>query len=119
MLVETLEKIYSLEALPPIGIVPEFMSAQVIRKERYGKPEDAYQIEKIKIPELKDNEILIAVMAAGVNYNSVWASYGYPLDIIGNRQRTGEGKEDFHIAGSDCSGIIYQVGKNIKNRKVG
>ena len=60
-------------SLPPIGIIPEYMYAQVLRQNRYGEPKNALQIEEIKIPEIKDDEVLIAVMSAGLNYNSVWA----------------------------------------------
>jgi len=57
-------------------------------------------------------------MAAGVNYNNVWAARGVPVDVIGARQRAGE-KEDFHIGGSDASGIVYATGANVTNWKVG
>ena len=38
--------------------------------------------------------------------------------MIKARQKAGE-KEDFHIGGSDASGIVYKVGKDVKNVKVG
>jgi crotonyl-CoA carboxylase/reductase len=57
-------------------------------------------------------------MAAGVNYNNVWAGLGSPVDVIGARQKGGE-PEAFHIGGSDASGIVYAVGANVTNVKVG
>jgi crotonyl-CoA carboxylase/reductase len=38
--------------------------------------------------------------------------------VIAARQKKGE-KEDFHIGGSDAGGIVWKVGKDVKNVKVG
>ena len=57
-------------------------------------------------------------MAAGVNYNNVWAALGIPVNVIAARNKAGE-PEDFHIGGSDASGIVYKVGKDVTNVKVG
>ncbi|XDD42462.1 crotonyl-CoA carboxylase/reductase [Leptospira sp. WS60.C2] len=104
--------------LPPIGVVPKKMHAQVIRPERYGEPKTSFQSEVIDVPEIGPNEVLVATMAAGVNYNNVWAALGYPVDVIGARNKKGE-PEKFHIGGSDASGIVYKVGSEVKNVKVG
>jgi len=104
--------------LPPVGVVPKKMHAQVIRPERFGDPTKAFQAEQIDVPELKSDEVLVAVMAAGVNYNNVWAALGFPVDVIGARNKKGE-PEVFHIGGSDASGIVYKVGPDVKNVKVG
>ncbi len=111
-------EIVPIGTLPPLGVVPKKMYASVIRPERYGEPKDAFQIEEIEIPELKPDEVLVAVMAAGVNYNNVWAALGYPVDVIGARNKKGE-PERFHIGGSDASGIVYKVGSDVKDLKVG
>lgn len=104
--------------LPPVGVVPKKMHAQVIRPERFGDPEKAFQLEQIDVPEIKPDEVLVGVMAAGVNYNNVWAALGYPVDVIGARNKKGE-PEKFHIGGSDASGIVYKIGSDVKNVKVG
>ncbi|MBP9160404.1 MAG: hypothetical protein KBF49_06120, partial [Flavobacteriales bacterium] len=67
--------------LPPLGTVPERMWAQVVRKERYGEPIDAFAMEEVPVPTLEKNEVLVGVMAAGLNHNSVWAARGFPLDL--------------------------------------
>lgn len=104
--------------LPPLGQVPKKMYAQVVRPERYGDPITAIQEELIDVPEIAPDEVLVAVMAAGVNYNNVWAALGFPVDVIGARNKKGE-PEKFHIGGSDASGIVYKVGADVKNVKVG
>src|SRR5919108_683169 len=54
--------------------MPETMVAWVIREERFGEPRDAFQLEQIEIPEPGAMEVVVRVMAAGVNYNNVWAA---------------------------------------------
>ena len=111
--------IYEIGTLPPLGQVPAYMYAQVIRQERYGEPIHAFAIEKVPVPSIKDDEVLLAVMAAGLNYNSVWAARGYPINNISVMQFRGDSDVDYHIAGSDCSCIVYKTGKNVANVKVG
>ena len=105
-------------ALPPIGVVPEAMHAQVIRQARYGEPATAFQSEVVPTPPIGPDEVLIAVMAAGINYNNVWAARGYPVDQIAVRNRRGE-SEDFHVGGSDASGIVYAIGDAVEGVEVG
>jgi crotonyl-CoA carboxylase/reductase len=93
------------------------MLAQVIRSDRLGDPRTAFQVEEVDVPVLKPKEILIASMAAGINFNNVWAARGIPIDVIKVRQRRGE-PYDFHIGGSDVAGIVYAVGEDVKDVKV-
>ena len=105
--------------LPEPGEVPSTMTALVVRADRFGDPEQAFQVEtEIPVPGLGADEVLIGVKAAGVNYNNVWAARGYPVDVIGARQRAGE-PEDFHIGGSDASGIVYAVGAAVEGIEIG
>ena len=104
--------------LPPVGEVPAKMFAQTIRADRFGDPTSAFRVEEIDVPDPKPNEVLIAAMAAGINYNNVWAARGIPINVISIRQKMGE-PHDFHIGGSDVSGIVYAVGENVADVKVG
>ncbi|MFO0571800.1 MAG: crotonyl-CoA carboxylase/reductase [Polyangiaceae bacterium] len=110
--------IYDLGQIPELGAVPERMHAQVIRPERFGEPREAFHPEEVPVPELGPRDVLVYVMAAGVNYNNVWAALGVPINVIKVRQKAGE-KEDFHIGGSDASGVVWKVGGDVKNVKVG
>jgi len=112
------EEIYELGQIPPLGTVPQKMYAQLVREESFGEPKDAFKQEIVDVPEIKDDEVLVYVMAAGVNYNNVWAALGIPLNVIKARNKKGE-TEDFHIGGSDASGIVYKIGKNVNSLKVG
>ena len=109
---------YPIGSQPPMGEVPEKMLAQVVRSERFGDPRTAFQIEEIEIPSLKPGEVLISVMAAGINFNNVWAARGIPIDVIKIRQKMGE-PYDFHIGGSDVSGVVYATGSDVEHVSIG
>jgi len=104
--------------LPPVGDVPDRMLAQTIRQARFGDPRTAFQVEEVPVPPLAPGQVLVAVMAAGINYNNVWAARGLPIDVIAERQRRGE-PWDFHVGGSDASGIVYAVGADVTRVAVG
>ena len=98
------------------GELPETMAAWVIREEREGEPVDAFQIEEIEVPEPGAFEVIVRVMAAGVNYNNVWAALGKPVSVM----RYGDHPEyGHHIGGSDASGIVWKVGPGVTRWKPG
>ncbi len=55
------------------GELPKEMAAWVIRAEREGEPKDAFKLEQVELPEPGAFEVIVRVMAAGVNFNNVWA----------------------------------------------
>lgn len=105
--------------LPPVGEVPDTMLAQVIREDRLGDPISAFQPEEIATPSPGPGEVLIAVMAAGINFNNVWAARGIPVNVIAQRRAARPDAEDFHVGGSDASGIIYAIGPGVSRVNVG
>ncbi|MEJ1160301.1 crotonyl-CoA carboxylase/reductase [Prosthecomicrobium sp. N25] len=108
-----LKDLYEIGEIPPLGHVPAKMYAWAIRRERHGPPEDAMQLEVVPTWEIDSHEVLVLVMAAGVNYNGIWAALGKPISPFdGHRQ-------PYHIAGSDASGIVWAVGSKVKTWKVG
>ncbi len=107
------KELYEIGEVPPLGTVPQKMYAWTIRRERHGEPKNSFKIEVVDVPEVGENDVLIYVMAAGVNYNGVWAGLGIPIspfDVHG---------ADYHIAGSDASGVVWAVGAKVKKWKVG
>jgi crotonyl-CoA carboxylase/reductase len=92
------------------GTLPDTMAAWVIRQEREGEPIDAFQLEQIEVPAPGAFEVIVRVMAAGVNYNNVWAALGQPVGVW----RYGDHPEyGHHIGGSDASGIVWKVGEGV------
>jgi crotonyl-CoA carboxylase/reductase len=98
------------------GELPATMAAWVIREEREGEPKDAFQIEEIEVPEPKAFEVIVRVMAAGVNYNNVWAALGKPVSVMKYADHPEYGH---HIGGSDASGIVWKVGEGVTRWKPG
>ena len=98
------------------GELPKTMAAWVIREEREGEPMDAFQLEEIEVPDPGAFEVIVRVMAAGVNYNNVWAALGKPVSVM----RYGDHPEyGHHIGGSDASGIVWKVGPGVTRWKPG
>jgi crotonyl-CoA carboxylase/reductase len=98
------------------GELPETMAAWVIRQEREGEPKDAFQLEEIEVPEPGAFEVIVRVMAAGVNFNNVWASLGQPVSVFNYGDHPEYGH---HIGGSDASGIVWKVGAGVTKWKPG
>ena len=98
------------------GELPATMAAWVIRSERLGEPKDAFQLEEVDVPEPAAFEVIVRVMAAGVNYNNVWAALGEPVAVMkyGDHPEFGH-----HIGGSDASGVVWKVGPGVTRWKVG
>src|SRR3954465_618899 len=107
-------KVTELDVEP--GTLPETMAAWVIREERQGEPKDAFQLEEVEVPEPGAFEVIVRVMAAGVNYNNVWAALGEPVSVM----RYGDHPEfGHHIGGSDASGVVWKVGAGVTRWKPG
>lgn len=110
--------VYPLGTLPPLGQVPPQMHACVIRPDRYGEPLKAMRTEVVDVPAVGRGKVLVAVMAAGINYNNVWSSLGHPVDVIAARRKRGDA-EDYHIGGSEGSGVVWAVGDGVRTVRVG
>ena len=107
-------EVAKLEVQP--GELPPTMAAWVIREERFGEPVDAFRLEEIEVPEPGAFEVVVRVMAAGVNYNNVWAALGKPVSVMkyGDHPQYGH-----HIGGSDASGVVWKVGPGVTRWKPG
>jgi crotonyl-CoA carboxylase/reductase len=109
-----LSQVSNVDAEP--GELPQTMAAWVIRKEREGEPIDAFQLEEIEVPEPDAFEVIVRVMAAGVNFNNVWAAQGKPVSVFGYGDHPQWGH---HIGGSDASGVVWKVGAGVTRWKPG
>jgi crotonyl-CoA carboxylase/reductase len=107
------KSLYEIGEVPPLYHVPEKMYAWAIRKERHGRPNQAMQVEVVPTPTIGDDEVLVLVMSAGVNFNGVWAALGEPISVLDVH------KQPYHIAGSDAAGIVWAVGSKVKRWRPG
>ena len=105
--------LYEMGEMPPLGHVPKQMYGWAIRRERHGEPDTAMLQEVLNVPEIDNYDVLVLVMASGVNYNGVWAALGVPISPFDSH------KQPYHIAGSDASGIVWAVGAKVTRWKIG
>ncbi len=82
------------------------------RIEEYGGD---FQMVEVKKPIIKENEVLIKVKAVSLNSSDVEYYRGKPVYI----RAWGLRKPGVTILGSDISGIVVEVGREVKSVKVG
>jgi crotonyl-CoA reductase len=121
-----------LAALP----LPESYRAAFVRKEDVGMfegipssekdPRKSLHVGAVPTPEPAPDEVVLAVMASSINFNTVWTSIFEPLPTFGFLQRLGKESvwgarhdQPFHVVGSDASGVVLRTGSAVRNWKVG
>ena len=89
-------------------------------------PRKSLQVGDVPTPELAPDEVYLAVMASSINFNTVWTSIFEPLPTFGFLDRLGREsiwgarhRRDFHVVGSDASGVILRTGSAVRNWKPG
>ena len=83
-------------------------------------------VGEVPMPELAVDEVLVAVMASSINYNTVWSATFQPLPTFTFLQRYGARGGDarrhdqpHHVLGSDGSGVIVRAGAGVRRWSVG
>lgn len=123
------------EELANLKLPESYRAAHVLRSEvgmwegvdSYDKdPRKSLHVGEVPTPELAPDEVFIAPMASSINFNTVWTSIFEPLPTFGFLDRLGKEsmwgarhKQDFHVVGSDASGVVLQVGSAVRNWKPG
>jgi crotonyl-CoA reductase len=123
------------EDIAAIPIPESYRAAHVLRAEQEmwegvdsadKDPRKSLHIGEVATPELAPDEVYLGVMASSINFNTVWTSIFEPLPTFGFLDRLGKesvwGKrhaQDFHVVGSDASGVVLQVGSAVRNWKPG
>ena len=104
--------------------VPETMPARVVTKNTLGSLSLTQM--NVPVPEIGADEALIAVKAAGINFNTIWTAYGKPVntfDFLKRLKLTSNPAAvhnlDYHIPGSDASGFIVKLGTEDTKWKLG
>ena len=115
---ERVDKVFEIGEVPPVGVVPKKMYAWTIRKERLGTPLEAFKTELVDVPRPRKGEMIICNMAAGINYNGIWAASGKPKSVFADQGKY-DAPCDFHICGSETSSIVYEVGEGVDMFEVG
>src|SRR5215468_3333461 len=89
-------------------------------------PRKSLHVSDVPTPELAPDEAYVAVMASSINFNTVWTSIFEPLPTFGFLDRLARESEwaarhatDYHVVGSDASGVIVRVGSEVRGWKPG
>ncbi|AGL16396.1 crotonyl-CoA carboxylase/reductase [Actinoplanes sp. N902-109] len=89
-------------------------------------PAKALHIQEVATPAVGPDEVLVAVLASGINYNTVWSAIFEPMPTFGFLQRyarsvPGAAQHDqpFHVVGSDLSGVVLRTGVAVRNVRPG
>ncbi len=97
----------------------------------FGQTEDkdvrrSLRVGDVPLPELAPDEVLVAVMAAAINYNTVWSAIFEPLPtfaFLARHAREGRwaARHDlpYHVLGSDAAGVIVRLGDGVRRWSVG
>lgn len=115
-------------------VLPEEYMAAYIRREDINMFRDvadkdvrkSVQVGKVPMPELAPDEVLVAVMASSVNYNTVWSGTFEPVPTFAFLEQYGrlgrwERRHDqpYHVLGSDGAGVIVRLGPGVRRWRIG
>lgn len=80
----------------------------------------------VPMPELAPDEVLVAVMASAINYNTVWSAMFEPVPTFRflaqfGKQGFWEARHDrpYQVVGSDAAGVIVRLGSGVRHWQVG
>src|SRR6202165_666161 len=89
-------------------------------------PRKSLHVGEVATPDLAPDEAYVAVMASSINFNTVWTSIFEPLSTFGFLDRLGRESVwgarhalDYHVVGSDASGVVLRVGSAVRNWRPG
>lgn len=84
------------------------------------------RVGPVPMPEIAPDEVVVAVMASSINYNTVWSATFEPVptfDFLKRYARQGgwATRHDLphQVVGSDAAGIVVRVGAGVRHWKVG
>jgi crotonyl-CoA reductase len=84
------------------------------------------QVGPVPMPELAPDEVVVAVMASSINYNTVWSAISEPVSTFRFlRQFARQGgwatrhDQPYQVVGSDGAGIVVRVGSGVRRWSAG
>ncbi|GIJ30794.1 crotonyl-CoA reductase [Micromonospora qiuiae] len=89
-------------------------------------PGKSLHVHDVATPEPGPGEVLVAVMASSINYNTVWSSIFEPMDtfrFLKRYARTGplaaRHDQPYHVLGSDLAGVVLRTGAGVRRWRPG
>ncbi|MFF5705568.1 crotonyl-CoA carboxylase/reductase [Streptomyces sp. NPDC012794] len=114
--------------------LPSHMKAVTIHKDQTGMFDGvtdkdvrkSMHVEEVPLPELAPDEVLVAVMAGAINFNTVWSATFEPVPTFRFLEQMGrrggwDARHDlpYHVLGSDASGVVVRTGSAVRRWNAG
>ncbi|MGC4805003.1 crotonyl-CoA carboxylase/reductase [Micromonospora sp. DT233] len=116
--------------------VPDHYRAAVLLKEEQHmfdgigvnerEPAKSLHVREVPTPEPGPGEVLVAVLASAINYNTVWSALYSPIPtfaFLERYARTGglaaRHDQPWHVVGSDLAGIVVRTGAGVRRWSAG
>ncbi|MHB8189465.1 MAG: crotonyl-CoA carboxylase/reductase [Ferrimicrobium sp.] len=90
-------------------------------------PRRSLKVGEVPMPEIAPDEVLVAVMASSINYNTVWSSIFEPVSTFTFLKRLGATNNHwarrhnlpYHVLGADGAGVIVRAGSAVRKWTIG
>ncbi|MGP4052526.1 crotonyl-CoA carboxylase/reductase [Streptomyces sp. 2A115] len=114
--------------------VPEYYTAAHLRAEDTGlfagsddkDVRRSIRVGQVPMPELAPDEVLVAVMASAINYNTVWSATFEPVPTFKFLERFGRQGGyaarhhlPYQVIGSDGAGVVVRAGAGVRRWQAG
>ncbi|MEU1040839.1 crotonyl-CoA carboxylase/reductase [Streptomyces sp. NPDC005907] len=83
-------------------------------------------VGRVPMPDIAPDEVVVAVMASSINYNTVWSATFAPVptfEFLKRQARQGgyaaRHDQPHHVLGSDAAGIVVRTGAGVRHWKTG
>jgi crotonyl-CoA reductase len=87
---------------------------------------ESIHVGPVPVPEPAPDEVLVAVMASAINYNTVWSALFEPVptfafleDLARQGGWAARHNRPYHVIGSDAAGVVVRVGAAVRRWAVG
>jgi crotonyl-CoA reductase len=115
------------------GVPATYRAAYVERDDAarlWDKPDkdirETLKVGDVPMPELAPDEVLIAVMASAMNYNTVWSARFEPVPtfvFLNHLAKSGgwnaRHDQPYHVLGSDAAGVVVAMGDAVDMHSLG
>ncbi|MFD8981329.1 crotonyl-CoA carboxylase/reductase [Streptomyces sp. NPDC059564] len=115
------------------GLPSEYEAAHLLARDvgMFDGVEDkdvrkSLHVGRVPMPDLAPDEVVVAVMASSINYNTVWSATFEPVptfEFLKRYAREGgyAARHDLphQVVGSDAAGVVVRVGAGVRHWKVG
>ncbi|MFI2351222.1 crotonyl-CoA carboxylase/reductase [Streptomyces sp. NPDC019443] len=132
-LTEALLEGASPEELERQTLPAEYLAAHLRAEDvgMFGKVEDkdvrkSLHVGNVEMPEIAPDEVVVAVMASSINYNTVWSATFEPVPTFEFLKRYGRqggyaARHDlpYQVVGSDAAGVVVRVGAGVRRWRPG